>query len=402
MSQPGTPVAYYQTLYNPIAPGTPQMTPQSPAGSVRSVGSYAPIGYTTGNYPSPPPPAQGEYGAPVYQLPYGAIPQQQQQQQQTYGYPSPSPVAAAYYGAYIGNPAMVRSTGGSPTNSVCSLSSDSGIPQSPMINPMQMSPMNIAPPMVLQRDSSGNMILPPVGYFVRDAENVDPENLCYADIRQNKAGPPGSGDSARTGNFREISEQEYRNFPERKQQREEGYRRGNRHHHNNKQQQVSQQVAVHEGSGKTLRTLLQELDEEDENCIFIVRRIHKFGFKSPVFLREYFEEYGQVRKVLVAHSRQLQPGPNDTTRTRSRPASLGFVLMANSESVQRILADGPAHMIADVEITIDPAGEQTPQQRVELLDELVDFVSQIDNAINLNKIGGKINSRIGFGNCIKQ
>lgn len=29
-----------------------------------------------------------------------------------------------------------------------------------------------APPMVLQRDSSGNMILPPVGYFVRDAENV--------------------------------------------------------------------------------------------------------------------------------------------------------------------------------------------------------------------------------------
>lgn len=57
-----------------------------------------------------------------------------------------------------------------------------------------------------------------------------------------------------------------------------------------------------------IRTLLQELDEEDENCIFIVRRIHKFGFKSPVFLREYFEEYGQVRncdyffKILLVFS----------------------------------------------------------------------------------------------------
>ncbi|KAF4648189.1 hypothetical protein FOL46_003258, partial [Perkinsus olseni] len=57
--------------------------------------------------------------------------------------------------------------------------------------------------------------------------------------------------------------------------------------------------------GRTLRTLLQELDKEDESCIFIVRRIHKFGFRSPVFLREYFEDYGEVRKVLVAHSKQL-------------------------------------------------------------------------------------------------
>ncbi|KAF4706262.1 hypothetical protein FOZ62_021481, partial [Perkinsus olseni] len=63
--------------------------------------------------------------------------------------------------------------------------------------------------------------------------------------------------------------------------------------------------------GRTLRTLLQELDKEDESCIFIVRRIHKFGFRSPVFLREYFEDYGEVRKVLVAHSKQLHSTTED-------------------------------------------------------------------------------------------
>ncbi|KAF4728038.1 hypothetical protein FOZ63_014715, partial [Perkinsus olseni] len=466
----GTPVAYYQTMYQPAPPGTPQMAPQSPAGSVRSVGSFAPIGYpqsygpplqspvytgvgppypsppsqpAPGSYPSQPQqqPAMGDY-APVYQLPYGAIPQQQQQQQHSYvvqegrlvlqmnfnsalqrkkiplsssdtvipidrepdALPSGAlariakdlksviedkPVAAAYYGAYLGNPAMMRG-GGSPTSSVRSMSSDGGVPQSPMLNPVQMSPMNMAPPMVLQRESSGNMILPPVGYFVRDAENVDPDNLCYADIRHNKPGPPSTGDSARGGNYNnsgaeQQQEAAYRRQPERghrvdgargnaystperpqQPQRDDGYHRGGRHHHHKQQQQqqLSQQqgAAAHEGPGKTLRTLLQELDEEDENCISIVRRIHKFGFKSPVFLREYFEEYGQVRKVLVAHSRQLQPGPNDTTRTRSRPASLGFVLMADSESVQRILADGPVHMVADVEITVHPFENRHPEK----------------------------------------
>ncbi|EER11872.1 hypothetical protein Pmar_PMAR015579 [Perkinsus marinus ATCC 50983] len=377
MSQPGTPVPYYQTLYH--HPGTPQMTPQSPASSVRSVGSFAPIGYPqayaapiqspvyTGvgaPYASPlsqsVPQQQGsmgEYAPPVYQLPYGAIPPQQQQ---AYRYPSPSPVAAAaayYGGAY--HPGMIRSGGGgSPTNSIRSLSSDGrGMPQ---------SPMNMGAPMVLQRDPSGNMILPPVGYFVRDAENVDPDNLCYADIRHNKPEPSGTGDSLGS------AASTYRSPPERRfqsgyanaehQQRGEG---PSRHHHHRKhvhQTTIQQEQQGHEESGNTLRTLLQELDEEDENCIFIVRRIHKFGFKSPVFLREYFEEYGQVCKVLVAHSRQLQSGPHDTTRTRSRPASLGFVLMGDSESVQRILADGPTHKIADVEITVHHFENRHPEK----------------------------------------
>ncbi|KAF4665140.1 hypothetical protein FOL47_004783 [Perkinsus chesapeaki] len=441
MSQPGTPIGYYQSIYQPIPPGTPQMAPQSPAASVRSVGSFAPIGYpqsygpaiqspayTGVNQPYPSPPSQpapgsypsqqqpqqqqpqnvGEYRAMYAQLPYGAIPQQQQQQQQpqqNYGYPSPSPVAAAaaYYGAYLANPAMMRGGGGSPTSSVCSFSSDGGVPQSPMMNSMQMSPMNIAPPMLLQRDTSGGMIMPPVGYFLRDAGNVDPDNLCYADIRHNKPGPPSTGESARYGEGEQ--EMSYGNMDQRQQQqqqqqrggdgrrmggapnystparqqrqqqqqREDGYHRGggnNRHHSHHKteqqlqqqQQQPQQQQVAHEGPGKTLRTLLQELDTEDESCIFIVRRIHKFGFKSPVFLREYFEEYGEVRKVLVAHSRQVQPGPNDTTRTRSRPASLGFVLMADPESVQRILADGPVHMVADVEITVHPFENRHPEK----------------------------------------
>ncbi|EER04170.1 hypothetical protein Pmar_PMAR019587 [Perkinsus marinus ATCC 50983] len=332
MSQPGTPVAYYQTLYH--HPGTPQMTPQSPASSVRSVGSFAPIGYPQayappiqspvytgvgGPYASPlsqsVPQQQGsmgEYAPPVYQLPYGAIPQQQQQ-------------------AYM------------------------------------QSPMKMGAPMVLQRDPSGNMILPPVGYFVRDAENVDPDNLCYADIRQSKPEPPSTGDSLLSASSI------YRSPPETRfqsgyanaehQQHGEGPRRHHHHHRKHVQQTtIQQEQQGHEESGNTLRTLLQELDEEDENCIFIVRRIHKFGFKSPVFLREYFEGYGQVCKVLVAHSRQLQPGPHDTTRTRSRPASLGFVLMGASESVQRILADGPTHKIADVEITVHHFENRHPEK----------------------------------------
>eukprot|EP00445_Apocalathium_hangoei_P055961 CAMPEP_0204049922 /NCGR_PEP_ID=MMETSP0360-20130528/119324_1 /ASSEMBLY_ACC=CAM_ASM_000342 /TAXON_ID=268821 /ORGANISM="Scrippsiella Hangoei, Strain SHTV-5" /LENGTH=75 /DNA_ID=CAMNT_0050996845 /DNA_START=18 /DNA_END=242 /DNA_ORIENTATION=+ len=52
----------------------------------------------------------------------------------------------------------------------------------------------------------------------------------------------------------------------------------------------------------TLSMSLQMLSNEDPACLFIVRRINKLGFKAARKIRQYFMAYGQVLKVLVAHS----------------------------------------------------------------------------------------------------
>lgn len=78
-----------------------------------------------------------------------------------------------------------------------------------------------------------------------------------------------------------------------------------------------------------LADVLAVLDYEHESCIFIVRRISKLGFAAFEYLNSFFGNFGSVKHILLLPSR----GKGDS---RSRPASMGFVVMHNAVDCMRI------------------------------------------------------------------
>merc|ERR1719174_3454554 len=90
---------------------------------------------------------------------------------------------------------------------------------------------------------------------------------------------------------------------------------------------------------QTLSTSLQTLSHEDPDCLFIVRRINKLGFKASRTLKQHYAAHGVVVRVLVAHSTVRQHG-DPQCHVRRRPSSLGFVQMASTEAVRKILELG--------------------------------------------------------------
>lgn len=105
------------------------------------------------------------------------------------------------------------------------------------------------------------------------------------------------------------------------------------------QQQPGTQVQA-----MTLSMSLQLLSKEDPDTLFIVRRINKLGFKAARKLKTHFSAYGQVLRVLVAHS-TVKFGDSQQHQWRRRPSSLGFIHMSLTESVRRVLASGTEHEV---------------------------------------------------------
>jgi len=102
---------------------------------------------------------------------------------------------------------------------------------------------------------------------------------------------------------------------------------------------------------QTLSTSLQILEEADPDCLLIVRRISKLGFKATRALKKHFSAYGGVVKVLLAHStaRQYQ---DQQFHVKRRPSNLGFIQMATPEAVKQILAFGSSQEIEGVSICV--------------------------------------------------
>lgn len=101
----------------------------------------------------------------------------------------------------------------------------------------------------------------------------------------------------------------------------------------------------------TLSSSLQLLSDEDPDCLFIVRRINKLGFKAVRTLKRHFSAHGQVLKVLLAHSTVRQQG-TPQCHARRRPSSLGFVQMATAEGAQKILALGDEQEVDGILIRV--------------------------------------------------
>mmetsp|Transcript_34128 Transcript_34128/g.77873 ORF Transcript_34128/g.77873 Transcript_34128/m.77873 type:complete len:678 (-) Transcript_34128:136-2169(-) len=95
------------------------------------------------------------------------------------------------------------------------------------------------------------------------------------------------------------------------------------------------------GDGKvfTLQAHLTALQCEDPRRVFIARRIGRMGFRSEEVLAAHYSHYGQVERVLVAHSK-VKPFRSMGNQPRIRPGSLGFIVMEDAECVERILEAG--------------------------------------------------------------
>jgi len=95
----------------------------------------------------------------------------------------------------------------------------------------------------------------------------------------------------------------------------------------------------------TLRKQLMELSTEDPRSIFITRRINKLGFRSREILHQHYNQYGEVSRVLVAHS-EVKPFRDSNGQLRTRPGGLGLIVMRDPASVTPILALGEEQMVA--------------------------------------------------------
>eukprot|EP00746_Dinoflagellata_sp_MGD_P008354 gnl/MRDRNA2_/MRDRNA2_116712_c0_seq1.p1 gnl/MRDRNA2_/MRDRNA2_116712_c0~~gnl/MRDRNA2_/MRDRNA2_116712_c0_seq1.p1 ORF type:complete len:474 (-),score=88.74 gnl/MRDRNA2_/MRDRNA2_116712_c0_seq1:138-1559(-) len=122
--------------------------------------------------------------------------------------------------------------------------------------------------------------------------------------------------------------------------------------------------------GQTLATSLQALSQENPQCIFIVRRINKLGFKAPRKLKTCFSAFGPVVRVLVAHS-TVRQSYQPKAQSRRRPSSLGFVQMRTAAAVQAILAMGDEQVVDGVSIAVQQFSRMAHEEFAE--DEEDDF-----------------------------
>jgi len=108
--------------------------------------------------------------------------------------------------------------------------------------------------------------------------------------------------------------------------------------------------------GETLRMHLRSLIKIDSGRILIVRKINRLGFASPDILRQHFSWYGEVERVLVAHSRVKSSAPltqaGSQMASRLRPSGLGFIVMSKPEEAAAILAEGQEQVICGAFIRV--------------------------------------------------
>jgi len=100
----------------------------------------------------------------------------------------------------------------------------------------------------------------------------------------------------------------------------------------------------------SLRNDFDKLKEYPPDRCLIVRRIKRLGISSPELLRQRFEQFGSVTEVFAAHSAEKRGKDG----SRVRPAAIGFIVMGSDAEANAALAAGPAILIGDADITVQP------------------------------------------------
>jgi hypothetical protein len=106
---------------------------------------------------------------------------------------------------------------------------------------------------------------------------------------------------------------------------------------------------------------LNELEGEDPNKVLILRRINRLGFESGSILKEHYERYGPVSKVLLSNAHTRQAGTPFPVRLR--PSGIGYLLFEDAESAAKALAEGELQTVRNVEIFVRAfKGRQTEDE----------------------------------------
>jgi len=106
------------------------------------------------------------------------------------------------------------------------------------------------------------------------------------------------------------------------------------------------------GRDMTLQAIMQNLQEVDAAQVVIVRKIKHLGFNSAKALRRHYSTFGKVERVLVSYSH---------VQSRVRPASLGFIVMGDKETADKVLAAGSEQVVGTVPITVGPFKQNAPK-----------------------------------------
>lgn len=105
----------------------------------------------------------------------------------------------------------------------------------------------------------------------------------------------------------------------------------------------------------TLPDVFKLLQSEDDDCIICVKKIHKLGFRSVKFLRQYFAQFGQIARVIVLPSRQKDSGMTNyygaNAGSTVRPASMCFIVMPSRWVADRIM-DQHIHVVGDCPVEV--------------------------------------------------
>jgi hypothetical protein len=98
----------------------------------------------------------------------------------------------------------------------------------------------------------------------------------------------------------------------------------------------------------TLPEVFKILENDEEDRIVCLKKIHKLGFRSVKYLRHYFSKFGTILKIVILPSRQKEANSyyGSSCSSTVRPASMGFLVMADKWSADRILKD-EIHHISD-------------------------------------------------------
>jgi len=98
------------------------------------------------------------------------------------------------------------------------------------------------------------------------------------------------------------------------------------------------------GSDESLKDHLRDLSKLDTCArVLMVRRINRLGLDSPILLKDYFKRFGNIERVLVAHTQSKSRAHSNMMRVR--PAPLGFVIMSTVEEANAALAQGTEHTV---------------------------------------------------------
>lgn len=114
----------------------------------------------------------------------------------------------------------------------------------------------------------------------------------------------------------------------------------------------------------TIGSHMRALQNEDPRRLLVARRCNTLGFDSAEMLTAHFSQFGEVSRVLVAHSRVKRGfGQGAAAPKRTRPGNIAFVIMADTASIPRIWQEGGEQMVAGRWISIEPFGSAAAQSR---------------------------------------